>query len=262
MRSQGILALIAALVAFGVGGIAHAQGMPVYVGPGAPPPYEPPGYIRAQPLPDDALLPREVIGILRSTGFSPLSPPLRRGRVYQVAVIDPNGEDGQVTIDAISGRLVRFVPADVIGRSMASYPPPPSRTTRRAGPRPPAPWPASCRVVDIRPMPATRPLAAPRQVPTASAGTAAQAPHGRAGEIKRAGKLADGPALLPTVPMPLAQGLTSRQTKAPRFASAALWTARYGRSGGGFRALDRFRRAAADCNRARLQLPESRTRST
>src|SRR5439155_21705902 len=94
MRSQGklalTLALIAATLALGFGSVAHAQGAPIYVGPGGPPPFEPPGYIRAAPLPDDGLLPREVVGILRSTGFSPLSPPFRRGRFYLVAVIDPN----------------------------------------------------------------------------------------------------------------------------------------------------------------------------
>jgi hypothetical protein len=184
--------------------------MPVYVGPGAPPPYEPPGYIRAQPLPDDALLPREVVGILRSTGFSPLSPPLRRGRVYQVAVIDPNGEDGQVTIDAISGRLVRFVPADVIGRSMASYPPPPYAPLRRAGPRPPMPLSGvASHGATAAPIPAVRPPAAPQaNAQTASAGTASSsAASAEPVEIKPSfGKPADGPALLPTRPMPPAQG--------------------------------------------------------
>ena len=215
MRSQGILALIAALVAFGVGGIAHAQGMPVYVGPGAPPPYEPPGYIRAQPLPDDALLPREVIGILRSTGFSPLSPPLRRGRVYQVAVIDPYGEDGQVTIDAISGRLVRFVPTELIGRSMASYPPPPYAPPRRAGPRPPMPLPGVVSRGGRHPLRyrpascATAGCAQAANAQTASAGTtSSSATSAEPVEIKPSfGKPADGPALLPTQPMPPAQGL-------------------------------------------------------
>jgi hypothetical protein len=216
MRSQGILALIAAMLALGAGGIARAQGMPVYVGPGAPPPYPPPGYVGAELLPDDALLPREVVGILRSTGFSLLSPPFRRGRFYQVAVIDPNGEDGQVTIDAISGRLVRFVPADVIGRSMASYPPPPYAPTRRAGPRPPMPLPgvASRSATTSAPMPAARPPAAPQvnaqtaNAQTASAATASSsAKSAEPTEIKPSfGNPAGGPALLPTQPMPPAQG--------------------------------------------------------
>ena len=81
MKSQWNLALLAATLALVVAGAANAQGAPIYVGPGAPPPFEPPGYVRAEPLPDDVLLPREIVGILRSTGFSPLSAPIRRGRV-------------------------------------------------------------------------------------------------------------------------------------------------------------------------------------
>jgi hypothetical protein len=214
MRSQGkfalTLALIAATLALGVGSVAHAQGAPVYVGPGAPPPFEPPGYIRAEPLPEYGLLPREVVGILRSTGFSPLSPPLRRGRFYLVAVIDPNGEDGQVTIDAISGRFVRFVPADLIGRSMASYPAPPYAPPRRSGPRPPMPLPGvASRGATSAPIPAARPQAAPQaNAQTANAGTTG--PSARSAEpveVKPSfGKPAGGPELLPTRPMPPAQG--------------------------------------------------------
>jgi hypothetical protein len=213
MRSQENLALklalIAATFAFGAGGVAHAQGAPIYVGPGAPPPFEPPAYIRAAPLPDDGLLPREVIGILRSTGFSPLSPPLRRGRFYLVAVIDPNGEDGQVTIDAISGRFVRFVPADLIGRSMASYPAPPY-APRRSGPRPPMPLPGiASRGATSAPLPAARPHAAPQaNAQTANAGTTEPSPKSTEPvEVKPSfGKPAGGPALLPMQPMPPAQG--------------------------------------------------------
>lgn len=211
MRNQASLVLIAAMLALGPGSIGHAQGVPVYVGPGAPPPSEPPGYDRAELLPDDALLPREVIGILRSTGFSPLSPPLRRGRFYQVAVIDPNGEDGQVTLDALSGRLVRFVPADLVDRRLASYPPPrPYVPPRRSGPRPPLPLPGiASREATSAPMPAARPPAAPQpNAQTASAATAnSNAKSAEPVEIKPSfGKPADGPALLPLKPMPPAQG--------------------------------------------------------
>jgi len=211
MGMTGILALITAIHALGAGSIAYAQGAPVYVRPGAPPPYEPPGYIRAEPLQDDALLPREVVGILRSTGFSLLSPPLRRGRFYQVAVIDPNGEDGQVTLDALSGRLVRFVPTEMVGRSMASYPPPPYAPPRRSGPRPPMPLPGvASHAPTSAPIPAARPPAAPpANAQTASAGPAsASAKSDEPVEIKPSfGKPIGGPALLPTKPMPPAQGL-------------------------------------------------------
>ena len=162
MKSQGIFAsifaLLAAMLALGTCGTAYAQGAPVYIGPGAPPPFEPPRYVRAEPLPDDVLLPQEIIGILRSTGFSPLSAPLRRGRFYVVAALHPDGEDGQVTIDAITGRLVRFVPADMVGRSMASYPSPLFAPPRR-GLRPPMPLPGIA-TRGPAPMPAARPPSA------------------------------------------------------------------------------------------------------
>ncbi len=234
MKSQGIfapiLAALAAVLAFGACGAAYAQGAPIYVGPGAPPSFEPPRYVRAEPLPDDVLLPQEIIGILRSTGFSPLSAPIRHGRFYIVAALHPDGEDGQVTIDAITGRFVRFVPADMVGRSMASYPPPPYAPPRR-GLRPPMPLPGIAARAPA-PMPAARPPlasrssgetanaapAAPAQVPgtkasenkasenkAASAVVSAKAPDPV--EVKpNFGKPAGAPALLPTGPMPPAQG--------------------------------------------------------
>ena len=127
MKVQGTLALITAIAAFGWVGAATAQGLPPQVMPpvNGPPAYEahgaypggaPPRYGRGESLPDDAaLLPQEIIGILRSVGYSPLRAPARRGRFYVVAVLHPSGEDGRVTIDAISGRFVRFVPADRFG---------------------------------------------------------------------------------------------------------------------------------------------------
>ena len=155
MRSHGIsapiLALLAATLALGAAGAANAQGAPVYIGPGAPPPFEPPRYVRAEPLPDDVLLPQEIVGILRSTGFSPLSAPIRRGRFYLVAALHPDGEDGQVTMDAVTGRFIRFVPADLIGRSMASYPPPTYVPPRRGGLAPADAAAGRCRAsADIR----------------------------------------------------------------------------------------------------------------
>ena len=231
MKSQRtlapILALIAAALAPGADGAANAQGAPVYIGPGAPPLFEPPRYVRAEPLPDEVLLPQEIVGILRSTGFSPLSAPVRRGRFYVVAALHPDGEDGQVTIDAITGRFVRFVPADLIGRSMASYPPP--FYVPRRGLRPPMPLPGIATRVPT-PMPAARPSSAsqpnaqtanaspanaPPQEPTAKPAeskTVSAASNGSAKsadpvEVKPSfGKPAGGPALRPTGPMPPAQG--------------------------------------------------------
>ncbi|CCE01851.1 hypothetical protein [Bradyrhizobium sp. STM 3809] len=59
-----------------------------------------------------AFLPiHEVYAILRDNGFSPLGAPRQRGNVYVVAVLDREGEDGKLVIDARSGRIMRFVPA-------------------------------------------------------------------------------------------------------------------------------------------------------
>ena len=224
-----ILALLAATLALGAASAANAQGAPVYIGPGAPPPFEPPGYVRAEPLPDDVLLPREIVGILRSTGFAPLSAPVRRGRFYIVAALHPDGEDGQVTMDAITGRFIRFVPAELIGRSMASYPPPPYAPPRRGVLRPPMPLPGvAARAPASTPVPAARPPAAsqanlqtanvaatnqPAQTPAAkpadstTASANATANSADPVEIKPSfSKPTGGPALLPMKSMPPAQG--------------------------------------------------------
>jgi hypothetical protein len=51
-----------------------------------------------------SLLPtREVYTVLRENGFSPLGPPLLRGLIYTIAVIDRDGEDGRLVIDARTG---------------------------------------------------------------------------------------------------------------------------------------------------------------
>jgi hypothetical protein len=226
MKSQWILALLAATLALVVARAANAQGAPVYIGPGAPPQFEPPGYVRAEPLPDDVLLPREIVGILRSTGFSPLSAPIRRGRFYFVAALHPDGEDGQVTMDAITGRFIRFVPAELIGRSMASYPPPPYAPPRRGVLRPPMPLPGvAARAPAPTPVPAARPSQAnPQTANAATTNQPAQTPAAKPADSKTASvnagaksadpveikpsfsKPAGGPALLPIKPMPPAQG--------------------------------------------------------
>jgi hypothetical protein len=68
--------------------------------------------------PGPALLsPQEVYAILRENGFSPLGVPRQRGYVYVIAVLDRGGEDGRLTIDGRSGRIIRFVPASQWGGS-------------------------------------------------------------------------------------------------------------------------------------------------
>jgi hypothetical protein len=210
MRS---LALVTATVAFGCAGLCHAQGLPppyappVYAAPVAPPPIAPPRYETA-PY-DDALLPQEVVGILRSTGFSPLSFPVRRGRFYVVAALHPDGESGRVTMDAITGRFVRFVPGDAFGGSLAAYPRPTFSAPR--GLRPPLPLPNVA--ARTTPLPATRPAVAPAATPAAKPDAGKTAENKSATdktaqpvEIKRIFAPPSGTKLLPTQPMPPAQG--------------------------------------------------------
>jgi hypothetical protein len=97
------------------------------------------------------LPPREVFTVVRENGYAPLGAPQQRGFVYTIAVIDPNGDDGRLVIDARDGRIIRFMPAYRMGDRMGdegalSYGPP--------GPRPP--------VSDFRGVPPRPPASVPR----------------------------------------------------------------------------------------------------
>ncbi len=120
----------------------------------------------------------EVYTVVRENGFSPLGVPRQRGFLYTIAVIDREGDDGQLVIDARDGRIVRFVPAYRMGgeinREMnMTYGLVGSVTPVRGVPRPPAPIP---RVASRTPMPVPRMMpprtAEPR--PLAAAPGAAQ----------------------------------------------------------------------------------------
>src|ERR1700736_3275130 len=127
-----------------------------------------------------ALLPvPEVYAIARESGFSPLGIPQLRGYVYTIAVIDRDGDDGRLVIDARTGRIIRFMPAYRMGDNFnedmtAAYgavgPLPPVSHVRGV-PRPPRPIP---RVASRTPL-----------VPTP------QPPPPHAGDVK---PLADKPA--------------------------------------------------------------------
>ena len=181
---QGIgLAIAAAILGSAVAILASAvaQAQPRYYesrayyygGGGAPPAYYEPG-----------IPPYEIAGILRRTGFQPLGTPMRRGRVYTVSAVHPNGDDGRVVIDAYSGRFVRFVPAWQAARRVRNdemvlvyqgpnFPPPDIVRPRvlnvpppavGAAPRPPARvprlasrTPAAASAVTPRPRPASAP---------------------------------------------------------------------------------------------------------
>jgi hypothetical protein len=61
------------------------------------------------------LPPPEVDGIVRESGFSPLGSPQLRGVVYTVSVLDRFGEDGRLVVDARTGRIISFMPANRLG---------------------------------------------------------------------------------------------------------------------------------------------------
>jgi hypothetical protein len=173
------------------------------------------------------LPPREVYTVVRESGFSPLGPPQQRGLVYTIPVVDRDGEDGRLVIDARSGRIIRFMPAYRMGGRFndevtTPYGPvgPPAGSIR-SGPRPPASIPHVSSRRDLVPLP----KAAPSQTSEANPGgakpasepaqrsaavdarpgevqTAVQAPPPPAVEAKRA-----APQILPTQEMPKVQPL-------------------------------------------------------
>jgi hypothetical protein len=79
------------------------------------------------------LAPPEVDGILRENGFSPLGVPHLRGIVYTVSVLDRAGDDGRLVIDARTGRIISFMPANQLGEDLNGD------LTQTYGPRPSGP---------------------------------------------------------------------------------------------------------------------------
>lgn len=155
-----------------------------------------------QYAPDDGYAPaflpvRELYGVLRDHGYSPLGAPRQRGNVYIVAVLDRDGEDGKLVVDAMSGRIIRFVPAFqwsgaydrmryAPSRDALDALPPP--TVIRADPRivPPAPVPAP-RMASRAMTPAAPKLTAPAtRSPAPGPGTASL--NDKPGEAKPAAR--------------------------------------------------------------------------
>lgn len=101
-----------------------------YVGPPEPVPMEDGDGV--------VLAPEEIPRILRQQGFSQLGPVFRRGWVYTVAVLNEDGDDGRLIVDARSGEPIRFIPAmrmdtrlrDELDRMYGSPGPPPARFAR------------------------------------------------------------------------------------------------------------------------------------
>jgi len=175
--------------------------------------------------------------VLRENGFSPLGIPRLRGSVYTIAVIDRNGDDGRLVIDARDGRIIRFMPAtDAYGmapaydeRAVAPYGPqtalPPPTVVRSGPPRPPASIPhVASRAVPLpkaAPRRAETPVAAKPAEPTAQQAQAVQAQPAQQAAVVQAkpaeaapqataptvGQARPAPTILPTQDMPAAQGL-------------------------------------------------------
>jgi hypothetical protein len=167
------------------------------------------------------LPPTEVYTVVREAGFSPLGIPQQRGFVYTISVIDRGGDDGKLIIDARSGRIIRFMPADRMGDNFnddlnvaygAPGPLPPT-TNVRGVPRPPRSIPhVASRTVPVpkpSPLVAARPAPEPAQQAAAvqpkPAETQAAAPPAAAATVAQAKPPA--PSIQPTQEMPAAQGL-------------------------------------------------------
>jgi hypothetical protein len=205
-------------------------------GPGPDYGYRPqPGYVpereyRPEPYDPDygyapAFLPmHEVYAIVRHNGFSPLGAPRQRGITYVIAVLDRDGEDGRLVIDARSGRILRFVPAFQWGEQYERMRFEPGRDQ----PAPGAPRLAS------RAMPPVPKLAAPATRPATQTAAVQPKPEARSVEMKPAeakpaqqtaasvaqpqpnaaanppqapAQQKPAPQILPTEAMPPAQGL-------------------------------------------------------
>jgi hypothetical protein len=200
-------------------------GMPPAPPPyGAPPPYDapsaPPPSPYGAPVPYAApapygyepglMPPHEVYAVLRENGFQPLGAPHRQGYVYEIAAMDPDGEDGRLLVDGRNGRIIRFIPAYWMGRAHGSeltgpygaQDALPRPTVIRGVPRPPAPIPhVTSRAV---PVPAPKPAeTAAAQLPQPRVITAAPPPvAGPVGDPKP-----PQPVIRRTQDMPAAQGL-------------------------------------------------------
>jgi hypothetical protein len=212
-------------------GAVNAQVLTPYERGGAP--YrvasDMPGPMAAMPLGaagyrGSVLPPPELNAVVRGNGFAPLGAPRLRGAVYTVSVIDPDGDDGRLVIDAHSGRIISFMPADRLGDNLdedltRTYgplgPPLPIRPVT-VPPRPPtvAPRLASRAPVVPLPKPAMRPSVVPPQAATPLSeppqrAAAAQTSAQPAAPVAPAPAVAEMPAspIRPTQPMPEVQGL-------------------------------------------------------
>jgi hypothetical protein len=100
------VALLLGLAALGVAGAetAAAQGL-YYYGPGG-------FYGQRYYMP--GMAPWRIARIVRSAGMTPLSSPARRGPVYEVVAIDPEGRHVRVAVDAYRGSIMSVRPVAVL----------------------------------------------------------------------------------------------------------------------------------------------------
>lgn len=174
------------------------------------------------------LPPPEVYAVVRDSGFSPLSAPQQRGFVYTIAVINPDGDDGRLVIDARDGRILRFMPAEwtrdtnddlAVTYGPVGPPPPVIIAARRGPPRPPAPIPRryASRSPSYVPLPRAAPHAvvAPKRIaarpkPAAAPAQRSAAVETRPAEVKPeiAAPAPEKPdvSIAPTQAMPPVQG--------------------------------------------------------
>lgn len=139
----------------------------------------PPGSVPSDVYGEEIIPPFLAARIVRSHGYQPLNRPVRRGPVYTVAVIGPQGQEGRAILDAHTGRLMRFAPAgygeDATVGGYGPPGPPPRRVSTRSGPRPPANVP---HVTTRMPPVATATIPAPT-ASTPSAATPVATPDAR-----------------------------------------------------------------------------------
>lgn len=199
--------------------------------PHAPGPYAPPPPVRYEQSALDSrpvLPPYQVVTVLRSTGYSPLGPVTRRGWIYTLAALDPNGDDGRLIIDARTGRIMRFIPAMSVDErlgdrmTMAYGPPgpPPAQDIRydtrrgslldmRRTPRPPVAVPNTAQRTVPKvanrgpaspPLPAAKPVAtAPVQAVVAPEQQAPAQPSAAAAQTASAQQAAENNSAAATV---------------------------------------------------------------
>lgn len=193
--------------------------VPGLASPPDPGPYAPPPRGWREPVVIEEAVPAfEVERILQARGFEPLGQPVRRRWVYTVSAISPDGDDGRVVVDAHTGRILRFMPAEiaedeVVGTYGSPGLPSPVQRASVRNLRPPLPIPhagprVASRTPAANPAPRPEPKAA-AAVPPAAAQAAAQArAEVRPADAKPAEAKPAPPTLQlqPTQEMPPVQG--------------------------------------------------------